>query len=124
MQPASLDLTIYKGSTFVKSIQWKTGDPAVAVDLTGCTARMQVRKSPCDSVILESLSTSNGKILITDAINGKFQIRISADVSSAYTFVSGVYDLELVFPDGTITRIIEGNFIAMPEVTRWQQKLL
>ena len=118
MQPASLDLTIYKGSTFVKSIQWKTGDPAVAVDLTGCTARMQVRKSPCDSVILESLSTSNGKILITDAINGKFQIRISADVSSAYTFVSGVYDLELVFPDGTITRIIEGNFIAMPEVTR------
>ncbi len=118
MQPASLDLTIYKGSTFVKSIQWKTGDPAVAVDLTGCTARMQVRKSPCDSVILESLTTENSKIVITEPLNGKLEIRISASVSSAYTFVSGVYDLELVFTNGTVTRIIEGNFIAMPEVTR------
>lgn len=118
MQPANLDLTIYKGSTFVKSIQWKTGDPAVAVDLTGCTARMQVRKSPCDSVILESLTTENSKIVITEPLNGKLEIRISASVSSAYAFVSGVYDLELVFTNGTVTRIIEGNFIAMPEVTR------
>lgn len=118
MQPASLDLTIYKGSTFVKSIQWKTGDPAVAVDLTGCTARMQVRKSPCDSAILESLTTENGKIVITEPLNGKLEIRISAQTSSAYTFVSGVYDLEVVFASGTVTRIIEGNFIAMPEVTR------
>lgn len=118
MQPASLDLTIYKGSTFVKSIQWKTGDPAVAVDLSGCTARMQVRKSPCDSTILESLTTENGKIVITQPLNGKLEIRISAQTSSAYTFVSGVYDLEVVFTNGTVTRIIEGNFIAMPEVTR------
>lgn len=118
MQPASLDLTIYKGSTFVKSIQWKTGDPAVAVDLTGCTARMQVRKNPCDSVILESLTTENSKIVITDALNGKFEIRISPEVSSAYTFISGVYDLELVFPDATVIRIIEGGFNAIPEVTK------
>lgn len=118
MQPANLDLTIYKGSTFVKTLQWKTGDPAVAVDLTGCTARMQVRKSPCDSSLLESLNTENGKIVITEPINGKLEIRISANTSSAYTFMTGVYDLEIVFTNGTVTRIIEGNFIAMPEVTR------
>ena len=118
MQPANLDLTIYKGSTFVKTIQWKTGDPAAAVDLTGCTARMQVRKSPCDSVILESLNTENGKIVITEAQNGKLEIRIPAATSSAYSFIAGVYDLEIVFQNGTITRIIEGNFTAMPEVTR------
>lgn len=118
MQPANLDLTIYKGSTFVKSIQWKTGDPAVAVNLSGCTARMQVRKSPCDLSVLESLTTENGKIVITEPLNGKLEIRISASTSSAYTFLSAVYDLELVFTDGSVTRIIEGNFIAMPEVTR------
>lgn len=118
MQPGNLDLTIYKGSTFVKTIQWKTGDPPVAVNLTGCTARMQVRKSPCDSVVLETLTTENSKIVITEPINGKFEIRISADTSSAYDFISGVYDLEIVFTNGTVTRIIEGNFIAMPEVTR------
>lgn len=118
MQPASLDLTIYKGSTFVKSIQWKTGDPAVAVDLSGCTARMQVRKSPCDSVILESLTTDNNKIVITEPLNGKLEIRISAETSSAYSFISGVYDLELVFQDGTVIRLLEGGFTALPEVTK------
>lgn len=118
MQPANLDLTIYKGSTFVKTIQWKTGDPAVAVDLTGCTARMQVRKNPSDSVILESLTTSNGKLVITEPTNGKLEIRIPADTSTAYTFLCGVYDLEIVFANGTVTRIIEGDFVAVPEVTR------
>jgi len=118
MQPANIDLTIYKGSTFVKIIQWKTGTPAVAVDLTGCTARMQIRKNPCDSVVLDTLTTENNKIVITDARDGKFEIRISAEISSAYSFISGVYDLELVFPNGTITRVIEGGLTAVPEVTK------
>lgn len=118
MQPANLDLTIYKGSTFVKTIQWKTGDPAVAVNLTGCTARMQVRKNPSDSIILESLTTSNGKIVITEPTNGKLEIRISAETSTAYEFSCGVYDLEIVFSNGTVTRIIQGDFVAVAEVTK------
>ena len=118
MQPAHIDLEIYKGSTFVKIIQWKTGTPPVAVNLTGCTARMQIRKSVNDTTILDTLSTANSKILIHDSLNGKFKIVIPADVSSAYTFTSAVYDLEIVFTDFTVTRVIEGCFSAVPEVTR------
>jgi hypothetical protein len=118
MQPAHIDLEIYKGSTFVKVLQWKTGATPVAVNLTGCTARMQIRKSVNDTVVLDTLTTENGKIQIHDAVNGKFKIIIAAEVSSAYTFTSAVYDLELVFTDGTVTRVIEGCFTAAPEVTR------
>jgi len=119
MEPGRLNLVVYKGSTFVKSIQWKSGDPPVAVNLTGYTARMQIRKRVNDTVILESLTTENSKIVFTDAVNGILELRISAAVSTAYTFCNAVYDLELVNPDGvTVYRILEGSFTAAPEVTR------
>lgn len=118
MQPANIELTIYKGSTFVKTIQWKSGNPAVPVNLTGCTLRMQIRKSVTDSVILDTLTTENGKLEITSAVDGKLNIKIAAATSSAYTFDRGVYDLEVVFLDNSVYRIIEGAVTAVPEVTR------
>jgi hypothetical protein len=118
MQPAHIDLDVYKGSTFVKIIQWKTGDPATAVNLTGCTARMQIRKTVNDTVVLDTLTTENGKIVIHEPLNGKFKILIPANISTAYTFTSAVYDLEIIFTDLTVIRIIEGCFNAVPEVTR------
>ena len=118
MQPAHIDLDVYKGSTFVKIIQWKTGDPALAVNLTGCTARMQIRKAVNDPTVLDTLTTENGKIVIHEPLNGKFKISIPANVSTAYTFTSAVYDLEIVFVDQSVVRVIEGCVYAVPEVTR------
>ena len=48
MKPAVVNLTIYQGSTFMQEFQWKTGNPAVPVDLTGYTARMQIRPKVTD----------------------------------------------------------------------------
>lgn len=119
MQPAHLDLEVYKGSTFSKLIQWKTGTPAEPVNLTGYKARMQIRRSVNDSTVLDSLTTENNKLVIYVPVEGRLSINIAADVSSAYTFTSGVYDLELVAPDDvTVYRILEGCFSAVPEVTR------
>lgn len=118
MQPAHIDLDVYKGSTFVKIIQWKTGTPPVAVNLTGCTARMQLRKAVNDTTILDTLTTENGKLVIHEPLNGKFKIVIPATVSTAYAFTSAVYDLEIIFPDQTVVRVIEGCLTAAPEVTR------
>lgn len=118
MQPAHIDLEVFKGSTFVKIIQWKTGAPSLAVNLTGCTARMQIRKAVNDTAVLDTLTTENGKIMIHEALDGKFKIIISAAVSSAYTFTSAVYDLEIVFTDQSVSRVIEGCIYAVPEVTR------
>lgn len=118
MQPANIELTIYKGSTFVKAIQWKSGNPAAPVNLTGCTLRMQMRKTAGDTNILDTLTTENGKLEITNASEGKISIKIAAVTSSAYTFDRGVYDLEVVFLDGSVYRIIEGAVTTVPEVTR------
>lgn len=120
MQPAELDLTIYKGSTYSKSFQWKTGNPAVAVDLTGCTARMQVRQRANDSTILTTLTTENGLLSIYNPVEGRFRIDIPASISTGYSFTSGVYDLEIVYPlpNTTVYRVLQGAFTAVSEVTR------
>lgn len=118
MQPANIELTIYKGSTFIKAIQWKTGSPAIPVNLEDCTLRMQMRKTVNDSVVLDTLTTENNKLRIVSAAEGKIEINISAATSSAYTFDRGVYDLEVVFPDTSVYRIIEGAVTTVPEVTR------
>ena len=119
MEPAKIDLTVYKGSTFSKKFQWKTGEPLTPVDLTGCTIRMQVRKLVTSSSILAEFNESNGMLIITNPINGQFQLDISASTSTGFNFTSGVYDIEISYPDNiTVYRLIEGSFIAVPEVTR------
>lgn len=119
MQPANIDLTIYKGSTFSKNFQWKTGTPAAPVILTDCTLRMQVRKNVMDANVLAEFSSVNGTLTIVDAQLGKIKLEIPADISSAFTFNYGVYDIEVTFVGtGDVYRIIEGCFSANPEVTK------
>lgn len=119
MQPGNLNLVIYQGSTKEITVQWKAGDPAVPVDITNYKARMQVRKRVSDTTILDELTTENSRIAITDAALGKLVLKFPASVTSAMTFCTGVYDLELIAPDNvTVYRILEGNFSLSLEVTR------
>jgi hypothetical protein len=119
MQPAHIDLTIYKGSTFSKNFQWKTGSPAEPVILTNCTLRMQVRKNVMDTKVLAEFSSENGLLTVTDGPLGKIQLNIPAEISTAFAFTAGVYDIEVIFMGtGDEYRIIEGCFSAIPEVTR------
>lgn len=119
MQPASVDLMIYKGATFSKQFQWKTGDVPTPVNLTGCTARMQVRKTVSDSVVLDTLTTENGKLVINDALLGKFKILLTASQTGAYSFTNAAYDLEIVYNGGEpVYRVLTGCFSVDPEVTR------
>lgn len=119
MEPAKIDLTVYKGSTFSKKFQWKTGDPLLPVDISGCTVRMQVRKTATSSSILAEFDQFNGLLVITDPLEGKFQLNIPASISSNFGFTSGVFDIEVAYSDNiTVYRLIEGSFTAVPEVTR------
>jgi hypothetical protein len=119
MQPAIIDLTIYKGSTYSKSLQWKTGSPATPVNLTGCTARMQIRPDVTSNTVLDTLTTENGKITIVDATQGKLRINLTSTQTAAYNFTQAAYDLEVVYPGGEpVYRLIEGCVSVDPEVTR------
>ena len=119
MKPASLNLTIYQGSTFVKPFQWKTGTPAAAVDITGYTARMHIRKKLKDTDYTLELTTDNERIVITDMLNGKFEIRLTAAETATLPVMTGMYDFEIIAADSeTVYRLFEGSVTVDPEVTR------
>lgn len=114
---AEIDITIIEGGTFDKIYQWKTGDPAVAVDLTGFTGDMQVRAKVKSTTSLLSVPSSaipwaadavtgiyfaDGSLDASDI--GKYRIYIKDDDTSglcaANKDIEGAYDLFLYNSSG------------------------
>lgn len=113
-----------QGATYIKQFTWydppptpnpsnlKHGSPK---NLTGYSGELQIRESIDDATPITSLTSVNGGINIS---GGVVRLRIEASATTAFTFSSGVYDLELTAPDGTVTRLVEGKVKVSPNVTR------
>lgn len=115
MQPGSLDFLMPKGSTFSRTLTWKvSGSP---VNLTDYTARMQARTSHISGTVVLDMATSNGKITLGGTA-GTITLSLTASETAAITAQSLSYDLELVSVGGVVTRLVEGQIVLTPEVTR------
>jgi hypothetical protein len=109
------DFTILQGATFDRNFYYKDGN-GDAIDLTDYTARMQIRNDYDEIVELE-LTTENGRLAIT-AAEGKIRMLLTATETAALSFIDAKYDLELVYVDGTITRLLEGTVTLSKEITK------
>ena len=120
MAAFKVNLQILQGSTFNELVTYQTGATtatAVPVNLTGCTARMQARPTLESSTVLLNLTTENGGIVL-GGVAGTIRLQLSATATAAIPWKQAVYDLELVFADGTVTRKLAGSISVSPEVTR------
>lgn len=117
MAASKFNIKIEQGATFALPITWKAGEPAVAVNLTGCTARMQIRKKLEDPVVLIALTTENDGITL-GGVTGVITLQLSAVATAAIPWVAGVYDLEIVFAGGVVRRLLSGNVTVSKEITR------
>lgn len=84
------------------------------VDLTGATARMQIRAQVGGAVLLE-LTTANGGLALTGP--GTITRSLSAAQTAALTWTEAVYDLEVEYADGTVQRYLQGDVTVSREVT-------
>jgi hypothetical protein len=114
---ASLDLPdVDKGATYRHTLLW-ADKLKVPINLTNAIARMQVRETVESSIKLLELTSSNGGLLVTPLL-GKIELFISDEATTSLVGYGGVYDLEIEFPSGEVTRLIEGSIAFIPEVTR------
>jgi hypothetical protein len=116
------NITCQQGSTFVRVIRIEypdAVDPTIFLpfDLTGYSARMQVRRTISSSTTMISLDTDDNGIEITSAEDGEITITMT-DAQTAALTSDGVYDLEIVSVDDFVTRILQGEFRLSLEVTR------
>lgn len=87
------------------------------VDLTGFTARMQLRANINDDTVIEELTSENGKINISN-VNKTITLTIPASTTAGYTFSTAVYSLEMISSGGQVTPFCSGSFTLVKEVTR------
>jgi len=126
MPAAKKNLSIEQGATWRDSYVLLQSAPVgtpvadmLPVDLTGYSARMQVRPDYASATVLVDLTVANGGITITAAA-GKISLYISAADTSALAFTdtTAVYDLELIEPAGDVIRLLRGSISLSPEVTK------
>lgn len=119
MTAAPIDLTVFaeNGATFVQVLIWE--DPAgVPIDLTGYTARAQVRPVPASDRVLLSVSSPSSGIVL-GGVAGTVTLTFSAAQTAALPHGRvGVWDLLLTSPTGIVTRLAEGAVSCSLSVTR------
>ena len=86
------------------------------VNLTGYTARMQIRLKVEDADFIHELTTENGGITI-NTTDSTLTLTISAVDTAAFTFSTAVYSLELV-TGSVVTPFVNGTITMYKEVTR------
>lgn len=116
---AEVNLTIDQGATFTHQFTW-LDSLQIPIDLTGYTARMHMRADIDDATTLVELTTENGGISLGGVL-GTIDLVIDSDVTAAFTWEYGVYDLEMISdagPPEIVRRLVGGQVSVTPEVTR------
>lgn len=104
---------IDQGATWTVNIVYTdyNGDP---VNLTGYTARMQLREKFTSTAVL-TLTTSNGGLTLTPLTGG---IAVSATAVQTEAIPAGFYLYDLELTSGSeITRLIQGQITVRAQVT-------
>ena len=94
-------------------------DDDVPIDLTGWTARMQIRAETRSLIPLVDLSTENEGIFLNyNGLSGSIFVRISTRETDSFTWVTGIYDLELYDTQFECYRVLKGKVKIDPQITR------
>jgi tRNA threonylcarbamoyladenosine modification (KEOPS) complex Pcc1 subunit len=105
-----------QGATLSRVITWRDS-ARTPYNITGYTARMQVRSTVDSSTVVLELTTANSRISLGGA-TGQITLTVSATDMAAVTAGKYVYDLELISSGGVVSRLVQGNFVIRAEVTR------
>lgn len=124
MPAGTYDTTVEQGATFKRKLtviqSTEVVDGAVVktpADLTGYTARMQIRKRPNSVDVIHSM-TDDAASGITFAPSGVIYLEIPDEITEGFTFKQAVYDLEIVSSSGEVTRLLQGELCLSLEVTK------
>lgn len=116
MTAGRYDIVCEQGATLSRTLLWEdeNGDP---VDLTDCSAWLQVRRrAEATAVLLELDSGEIGGITL-GGVAGTIAIEVSEE-DTAELEEDGVYDLLVTDTGGTVHRVVAGRWIISHCVTR------
>lgn len=104
-----LNLEIPQGTTFKRTITMKdtTGLP---VNFTGTQLRGAIKETAQDTVPLATFTTTMLNV-------NTWEIKLTDTQTNSLNFVKGVYDIEIVWANTDVDRILQGNVVLSKGVT-------
>lgn len=131
--PASYPLQVVRGSTWEDVFIYTGPDKVTPIDLTGYSARMQVRTlagqygTSTDDTLVMELTTDNGRLYWDTETTGTLRILVPASDTTALNpgnakKVGLAYSIELFIPAGAspeyVIPLVAGKISVRGEVTR------
>jgi hypothetical protein len=117
MSAGKYNISIEQGVSWSKVLTLKNGAGTV-INLTGYSARMQARRKIADTAASISLTSATGGGITMGTTSGTITLALTAAATALLSVGDYVYDLELVYPDTTVKRLLEGRLEVVGEVTR------
>jgi hypothetical protein len=120
MAAGKYTMLIEQGATLDLSLAYKDSNNT-AINLTNYSGKMQIRSGYADSnpttyLTLSSSLQPDGTGITFGGVSGTIGIYISATTSSALTFDSASYDLEIT-SGSVVTRLLQGTVNLSKQVT-------
>lgn len=104
MSVFKVQLDIFQGSTFTKSFTWSVnGTP---VNLTGATAKFQIKTSASDTTPLLELTEASGIVL--GGPTGVIEVKLTDEQTQALPSGNKVHGLKIYFPSGDARVLMQG----------------
>lgn len=108
--PSNYDLVLYRGDYFPISVTLKDSN-GVAINLTGYTAKAQIKKNYSDNAPYDFTVTM-------DAPNGKVNLVLTSTVSETILAGNYIWDFQVTNPSGNVRTYLAGDVVVYDEVTR------
>lgn len=120
---SDINLEIKQGATYRASFYYKNED-GTPVNLTGFSAKMQIRPKVDSEDVYKTLSTNpvsgEGEITIS-VVDGGIHIHLTDEETLMFSWSYGVYDLFVIAdnqPAGDAYRVVGGRVSVVKSVTR------
>jgi hypothetical protein len=104
-----------QNATFSFVVEYKD-DNGDAIDLTGASAKMQVRDTKGGAKLAVTLTSPSGGIVI-DPVNGKLTIKMTPTQTNKLFYPKSSYDLMVVDSNGNKIKLLEGFMTLNRSVT-------
>ena len=124
MTAANKPLYIEQGATFTFSFNWyydnvtTPGTPGAPHDLTGCTARMQIRKTQGSDILVNASSSGTLPMIVLGGTSGSITIKFPDTITDNLISDTALYDLEIQQSNGDVFRLLSGKITISPNITQ------
>jgi hypothetical protein len=112
LRPAQYNVQIWRNDSWSQTFAIFAND--VAVNLSGSTITIQVRKTANASTIDLSLSTTDSSITIGGASSNQITLNKKVTIAAG----SYLYDMNVTFPSGEVKTYIWGTFFVQEDITK------